>query len=354
MILLAGLTAVVLLTARPMALSGAVSAEVGPEYDSNANRADQGRADADPVQGSFLLRAQASGQLQYQRGRHGLRVQLSLGGKQFFASSPAVQDQNVGVIQLGYEEAVQLGRLRLGGVLDYYDAYQQAAASSGRARDVRTGGTGLRLSGAAVLARLHQLDGDVDLTGQYFQYKPDAAYSFVAPSLAARLRLRLHAGDPELGHDFELSLRGRVDGRSYFLGDGRLDAYGELGVGLSWIGPVLLQAGYALQVNPTGQLGPDGYQRHAVSAKVAARLPGEVYLTVKGQITTAGVVPTATIDEDRSLAMVDLQRALPRGFTLSCRYTGFFNVGWFGPPATDYQRHTVYLGVGYRFRGQRR
>jgi hypothetical protein len=348
--LLSGIAAV-LLGVCPSALRGTVAAETGVEYDSNANRAEAGGQV--PQQASPLVRFSGSGQIDEASGRHRLRLQLTAGGKIFFL--PAAQDQNVGVVQLGYEEGAQLGRLRLSGVLDYYDAFQDPSAGTSSARDFRAAGTGLRLSGARGLG-LHSLEGAVDATGQLFMYKPDSAYSFLSPTLQGRGLARLHAGDPELGHDFELGAHARLDYRGYLYD--RRDLFLQGGVTAAWVGPVLMQIGYTLQLNLSSSQA-EGYQRHLLMAKFAVRIPGDLYLTIKGQLNLlsaapAVFVPVATIDEEnRSLALADLERPLPRGFAVSARYAGYFNAPWLGGNEPSYQRHTVYLGLSYKFRRQR-
>ncbi|MCS6913612.1 MAG: hypothetical protein RMK29_09790 [Myxococcales bacterium] len=348
--LLPGIAAL-LLGVCPAALRGVVTAAAGPEYDSNANRAEEGgEIQAQP---SPLLRLQAGGSLWHAAGRHRLRLEAIAGGKVFLL--PAAQDQNVAVIQLGYEQGVQLGPLRLGGVLDYYDAFQQAAGGSLSARDFRAGSTGLRLSGATSLPRGHRLDGAVDVVGQLFMYKPDGAYSFFSPTLQGRIGSQLHAGDPDLGHDFDIGLHARLDYRGYL--SERRDFFLQTGLSAAWVGPVLTQVGYTLQLN-LSTISLESYQRHLLSAKFAVRIPGDFYLTLKGQLNLLQAAPTLfvpvpTIDEEnRSLVMADIERPLPRGLAILARYAGYFNVPWLGGNEPPYQRHTVYLGVSFRLERQ--
>lgn len=359
------LLAVALVSLWPAALAGAVSAEAGVEYDSNATRAE---GEADLVHAP-LLRATATGQLQHQAGRHRLRLQLTGGGKLFFAVLPAFT-QDVGVIQLSAEETGARGRLRIGGALDYFESFQLGLP----ARDTRSVSTGLRLSGATPVAERHAFEGNIDLVGNIFAYKPDNNYSFAAPALVYRGLLRLHGGDPELGHDFELALSGRAEYRVYpydyrYASTDRRDLYVQTGISGAWVGPVLVQLGYTLQLNfsnkepPPGMTGmaavpPESYQRHLVLLKLSARVPGDFYLTLKGQLSflqsaPALFVPVLTIDEEnRSLVMADVERPLAAGWALTARYTAFFNLSLPGGER-PYQRHTMYLGFSYRYRGSR-
>jgi hypothetical protein len=360
MSLLSASLAWLLAAAMPSSLVGGVNADAGVEYDSNAGRVSPGGDVA--VRGGPLLRGTLGAQLGYARGRQRLRGQLQIGGKVFLL--PSLQDQNVGVLLGSYEHGAQLlaeGRLRLAGFVDYYDAFQ-APASLTESRDFRSLSAGLRLSGAREVpsAPQHRFDGGLDLGMQYFAFKPDAAFTFLAPSLAARLSALLHAGDPELGHDFDLSAHLRADYRGYLFG--RTDLFIQAGGSLTWQGPLLLQAGYMAQLALSNTDG-ESYQRHLVHAKLGIRVPGDLYVTAKAQLNllqgAPGLyVPVSNIDDDnRSLALLDIERPLPRGFGLVLRYTGFFSLP--GERSVQdamgsYQRHTGYLGVSYAYRTRKR
>ena len=344
----------------PSSLAAGVNADAGIEYDSNANRISPG-GDT-PVRSGPLLRGTVGGQLGYGRGRQRLRAQLQVGGKVFLL--PSLQDQNVGVILGNYEHGAQLdanGRLRLSGFADYYDAFQ-APASLVESRDFRTLSLGLRLSGAREVASApqHRFDGGLDLGVQYFAFKPDAAFTFLAPSAAARISALLHAGDPELGHDIDLSAHLRADYRGYMFG--RTDLFIQTGGSVTWQGPLLLQAGYMLQLALSNTDG-ESYQRHLVSAKLGFRLPGDFYVTGKAQLNllqgAPGLyVPVSNIDDDnRSLGLIDIERPLPRGFGLVLRYTGYFSLPADRSgvdPQGSYQRHTAYLGASYAYRTRKK
>lgn len=348
-----------LAAAPPAALRGTVTADAGLEYDSNASRIaiypPPPNPPADQVvllpRAGPLLRAMASGTLGYAGPRQRLRLQLSLGGKVFLL--PSLEDQNVGVVQLGYEHGAQLGRLRIGGAVDYYDAFQAPAALE-ESRSLRSLNAALRLVHTRPLGELHRLEGGLDLGAQYFDYKPDPGFSFLAPSLTGRFGAHLHAGDPDLGHDFDLGTHARFEYRSYM--GGRTDLFLQLGGAVTWQGPLLLSLGYTVQLNFSSREN-ESYQRHLPLLKLAFHLPGDVYVTAKGQLNllsgTAGLfVPAGNVDDDnRSLALLDLERPLPRGFAVSARYSGFFSLPRDAGPS--YQRHTAYLGLSYTFRASR-
>lgn len=333
---------------------GRVTAEAGVEYDTNINRAQSTSAATEPDEetprSSPLLRALGSGEVAYFGARQRLRLRLAAGGKVFFL--PTAQDQNIGVVQLGYEHGAQLSSVRLLGVVDYYDALQ-APATLAASRDFRSLAAGGRLAGSRLLGSAHSLDGALDVGGLFFVYKPDPSLTFIGPTLSSRVGVRLHAGDPDLGHDFDLGLSARGDYRGYLFG--RTDVFVQVGGSASWQGPLLVQLGYTAQLN-LSNLTTESYQRHLVLAKLAFRLPGELYVTLKGQLNLLQgaprlFVPVGNIDDDnRSLAMLDIERPLPRGFALSARYTGYFGLPEGGAMSVQYQRHTIYLGMSYALR----
>lgn len=361
-----GTAAWLLFSASPvaLALAGGVSADAGIEYDSNASRVGQD-ATPDPTTGlggvrsGPLLRSILGGQLGYSSATQRLRLSLQAGGKVFLL--PTLQDQNVGVILASYDHGAQLlpdGKLRLGGFVDYYDALQAPAALS-ESRDFRSLSFGARLTGVRPLdaAPQHRFDGGLDAGMQYFAFKPDSSFSFLAPSMTAHLNALLHAGDPELGHDFDVATHLRIDYRGYMFG--RTDLFIQGGGGVTWQGPLLLQLGYMLQLALSNQQN-ESYQRHLATVKLAFRIPGDFYVTGKTQLNllqgASGLfVPVSNIDDDnRSLALLDIERPLPRGFALTLRYTGYFSLP--GEHSVDgaYQRHTAYLGFAYAYRTKRR
>lgn len=375
--MIAPLSALALSVAAPLALDGTVTAETGAEYDSNANRAVayaappapmNGAAPPTPV-GSPLWRLQVGGRLRHAAGRHRLRLSLDLGGKVFFLREARSQD--IGVVMLGVEEGGALGRLRLSVFANYFDAYQRGGAApapdqvDATQRDFRLGELGLRLgAGRGLAGALQSIDGGVDVLGQLFQFKPDNAYTYLAPSLQPRLSLRWHRGDPELGQDFDLTVAGRFDYRRYPLdgrGTGRDDIFLQGGATFGFSGPLVAQLGYQLQEN-LSTLVQESYQRHVVLAKVAVRVPLDVYLTCKGQLNlfqssrppAVGQPPQPIIEDDnRSLVLLDLSRPLPRGFAALARYAFYFTASGLGGTELSYQRHTVFLGLSYRLRVSR-
>ncbi len=336
-----------LLVGYPAALSGSVAADAGIEYDSNPARVPSDGSLGVLPQGAPLFRGLLAGSLAYLGPKQRLKLSATTTGKAFF--TPEAQAQNVLVAQLGYEHGAKLGRSLLLGTIDYYDAFQ-ADAPTYLKRDFRSVSAGGRFQSLKPLEDGHRIDGGFHLTGQLFDYKPDPLQSFVGPSLLAKLGGRIHAGDPELGHDFDLSLQSRADLRFY--GPVRRDVFLAFSTSIQWQGPLLIQLGYTAQVNlSSSEL--ESYQRHLPMLKVAFHLPGELFVTMKGQLNLQKAAPGLTfpiqsIDEDnRSVALFDIERPLPRGFAISARYTGYFSLP--SDETSPYQRHAGLLSLSYRF-----
>lgn len=345
-------------TATPPALVGAIAAEAGVEYDSNANRGpSDGSLGPDEMPRSGpLFRGLVNNQLQYASGAQRLRLQLQAGGKQFLL--PGLQDQNVGVLAATYDHGRQFRLVRLGAAVDYYEAIQAPSTLLG-ARDFRSLSIASRLVGARPVGanRQHRIDGGLDIGGQLFMFKPDPSYSFLAPSIAGRFGSALHAGDPDLGHDFDLGLHLRFDYRGYMFG--RTDLFIQAGGSATWQGPLLIQLGYTVQLD-LSNYSDESYQRHLVLAKVAFRLPGDFYVTAKTQMNllqgAPGLfVPVSNIDDDnRSLALLDIERPLPHGLAILVRYAAYFSLPrQTGEALGAYQRHTGYLGFRYNWKAKR-
>jgi hypothetical protein len=212
--MLPGVSKVVVLAVLKLALR----LELGPEYDSNANRAEVvhgATMPRDSPTGSFLVRTTARGQLAWRSGRNLLRASGLIGGKIFF--SPDVQDQNMLVGQLSLEDRVRAHdklELAVGG--DYYDVGQQAVVTScavrscDRHRDFRNG---------TAYARLFVLGegGQLMLGGGFrgFQWKSDPAFDFMAGSADVISLVRFTAGPPDREHEIDLTASYHVERRFY-------------------------------------------------------------------------------------------------------------------------------------------
>jgi hypothetical protein len=358
--------------------------ELGPEYDSNANRAEivQGQTTNDVPTGSFLLRSTARGALMWHTGVNTLRAQALLGGKVFFNSD--VWDQNVIVAQAVVDDRVRLTNwLELGPVAEYYDATQQTTANTicdvicDRHRDFRSG---------SLVARMAFFDdpGELAIMGGYrgFQWKPDQRFDFQAGQMTAVVGLRLRAGPPESEHEIDLSAAYHLE-RRFFTSpvdvndcppgmplspscivsgaDGRADWFHEGTLELGWLRWVLLSAAYTLQYNQSNSFGWS-LLRHVITFKLGTRLFWELYLTIKGQLMvaryldpqllgSAAQVTTQTFvtieDENRNAIIVDLERPIGRtGVSVEARYSFYTNELTALP--VSFLRQVVYLGISYR------
>ena len=368
---------------------------VGPEWDSNANRAEVIVTDATPAdvpQSSFLLRTTAQGFLSWLRGNNLLRLSGSVGGKIFFA--PEVQDQDVFALQLAAEDRVRLlSRLHVAVLADYYDAFQ-APVDPGRHRDFRNGDTQLR---AYVVHRL----GEVVFTGGYrgFQYKPNDAFDFQAGQWSINAITRLRLGPNE---DHELDFAASYHGERRFFGgpieflnesqhvppppppgqpgnpppycslgmpietyclgfgtDARNDWLHEMGVEATYVGSLLVTVGYGAQLNLSNSFGQSLF-RHIFTLKLAYRFPWSLYAAVKAQLYVTKYLDPVLLDrqfqsqtfitiedENRNAFVADLERPIgATGLAVEARVTVFTNE--LSPSPVSFLRELVYLGLTYR------
>ena len=359
----------------------ALRLELGAEYDSNSTRAEvvAGAQTQDPVVGAAVLRSTARLQLGWRRGINQLRASGLVGGKVFLDGS--VQDQNTFVGQLAVDDQLRVHqRLSLGVSGDYYDVSQQTVVSNcsvrscDRHRDFRSGSAQLRLVGHGDLAQ-------VTLTGGYrgFRWKPDPSYDFQSAQgqLQILVRFDVAHGKSELdltaGYQLErrfyAGLAARnicppgdpIEARCLDVGtDSRRDWFHQAGLELTWVGPVLLSAGYALQLTSSTSFG-QSLLRGIFTVKLGARLPWQLFLTLKGQLLAnkyldpvllSREVNSQTLvsieDENRNAFVADLERPIGRsGVAIEARYSVFTNELSAAP--VSFLRQVAYLGVTWRF-----
>jgi hypothetical protein len=360
----------------------ALRLELGPEYDTNANRAEvvSGAANVDQPTASFLVRTTARGALAWQSGRNLLRLSGGLGGKVFF--NPDVQDQDVLVGQLTLDERVRAAPwLDVGVGADYYDAGQLDVLPPcwplcpKRHRDFRTGSTALRIA---------FLDGPGDLTllGGYrgFVYKPDEDFDFDAAFAQVQANARLRTGPADRETEWTLSAGYQIEKRWFSVGEtyartcypgppikleclaragAREDRWQEAQVELSYLRAVLISTGYAVQLNQSSSFG-QSLLRHIFTAKLGFRLPWQIYTTLKAQLLVTTyldpVLLNQTInsqtfvsidEENRNALLVDLERPVGRtGLAVVARYSLYTNE--LSSSAVSFLRQVIYLGVTYK------
>lgn len=350
---------------------------LGPEYDSNANRAeiiqgaDNTSATPDLPIGSFLLRTTADGFLVWRAGPNILRLGGGVGGKVFF--NPDVFDQDVLVFTGALEDRVRVARfLHLSVAGDYYDA-SQLDYGANRHRDFR--------NGSAVM-RMHFVDplGEVTLSGGYrgFQYKPDPYFDFDAGQGTVRAVTRAHFGE-----DHELDVAAIYHFERRFFGgfieennckEGapitdsclaastttlRQDWWHEGGIELTYVGPLLVTLGWGAELNVSNSFG-QSLLRQIITLKLSYRLPWNLYATAKGQLLVTKyldpvlldrAVNTMTFvsieDENRNSFILDLERPIgDTGLAVDARYSVYTNE--ISPSPSSFLRQLVYLGLTYR------
>jgi hypothetical protein len=350
---------------------------LGPEYDSNANRAEvvAGAESPDQPVGSFLLRTTVFGQLAWRHGRNILVLSANLGGKVYF--DPAVFDQDVLVLQLAAEDRVRLApsfHLALAG--DYYDNWQLPVAPY-RHRDFRSG---------KALGRIYFVDplGEVAFSGGFrgVEYKPDPYFNFQAAIGTVYAVARAHFGRDD---EHELDVAGSYHfERRFFPGliqeldqtkclpghpiqdsclragiVDRADWFHEGGLETTYVGPLLVGLGYGLQLNLSNSFG-QSLLRHIFTVKLSYRLPWSLYATVKGQLYVTKYLDPVLLDravnsltfitiedENRNAVIVDLERPIgDTGLAVNARYSVYTNE--LSPSPVSFLRQVVYLGLTYR------
>jgi hypothetical protein len=362
---------------------------LGPEYDSNANRAESvadAQSSPDTPTGSFLLRTQGTLRMSARTESNVLRLYATAAGKIFF--NPAVFDQDTFVLSLGGEDRARVTRfLHLGIAADYYDAWQ-LPVSPYRARDFRSGST---------VGRIYFVDalGEVALSGGYrgFQYKPDPYFDFQAGQVSAYAVARRVFGANQ-DHELDIAANYHMERRWYggvvelfadpppdpagpmppppcaygqpiaqrclIAGtDQRRDWWHEGGIELTYVGRILVGVGYGAQLNLSNSFG-QSLLRHIVTLKVSYRFPWSLYATLKAQLYTSVYldpvlldqrVSTLTFvtieDENRNNVIIDLERPIgDTGLAVNARYSIFTNE--ISPSPVSFLRQVVYLGLTYR------
>ncbi|MDB4966223.1 MAG: hypothetical protein JWN44_1912 [Myxococcales bacterium] len=357
---------------------------LGAEYDTNANRAEvvAGAESPDHALDSFVIRSTIYADFAWRSGNNVLSLAGNIGGKLY--TDLNVFDQNVLAGQIALQDRVRVTRfLHIAALGDYYDASQMDYPPY-RHRDFRTG---------TARARLYFIDrlGEVWLTGGYrgLQYKPDPYFNFDAGQANAFAITRLHFGAND---DHELDIAGSYQiERRFFSGvvqefqqDNnpdplklcaygheilerclvagaalRRDWYHEAGFEVTYVGPLLVGAGYGVQLNTSNSFG-QSLLRHVVTLKLGYRFPWNLYATVKAQIwvtryldpvlldraiNTSNLVPIE--DENRPSVIVDLERPIGRsGVAVNARYSVYTNE--ISPSPVSFLRQVVYFGLTYR------
>ncbi len=350
-----------------------LSAELGPELDTNAHRT---TPETGAQVSSPLLRATLSAGLKLRLGlRHVLTLDYGGGAKVFMSDGARSADEGV---QLGGASwGIRTGRALMWVSGTYYDAFQRVSV-----RDFRSGSgsVGVNFSpGGGAVAQL-------SLGYRGLEYKPLPAYSFHGLTGSAQLGWRLTSGLGEAAVDWDLRVS-YAAGLRVFAGDvtaspgrcqvgtgsactepeQRTDLHHGLRAEIAYQGPAELSFSYLLEANRSNSYG-ESYTRHALALKFTAHLVWGIYLAAKGTlqlsrfddpylVSEVSTLSFLTIDdENRSSLVLQLARDLGERFSVLARYGLYVNessaqvtAGATDPTVTGYLRHTVFLGVRFEY-----
>lgn len=358
--------------------------EVGPEYDTNANRVEVVKNVANPIDhpiAAALLRTTAKGSLQVRWDWYRAQLTAGFGSKIFF--SKRVFDQSVFVGQVGLDNRFRAnGPIEFGLAGDYYEATQPQGPTNCpdfaclRQRDFRTG---------TAQGRITFLDrgGIVALIGGYrgFKWKPDASFNFHAGQMRAIASTRIVVGKEGREHEFDVTATYLLEPRMFgFAAERntcapggpileeclvpqdrkRKDYFQEAQAEVSYLGPIMVTLSYAAQLNRSNSFG-QSLLRHIFSMKLGARLPAKIYATLKAQVLAVTYLDPVLLDrnvanqtfvsiedENRNAVIVDLERPFPKyGIGVNARYSIFTNELSSSP--ARFLRQTIFVGLNYKF-----
>ena len=361
-----------LLGARPSARADSprydLRLELGTEYDSNPDRAEQIANVAPtlpPAGPSPLARLVASGNWASAFGQSGgLALSGALAGKRFFDQDARGDD--VFIAQTGANGTLRVaGRTILGLAGSYYDAFQRGPVDR---RDFRSLVPTLRIEqGFAKTAQL-TLGGGY----RWFTFKPDDNFSFAGPTAFLTVR-QMFPGNLELGEaDWEWTAGASLEWRGF---DGpacsnatctpasssppdRLDRFWIGHVELTRTTAFLLGAGAALHLNQSNSYG-EGLVRGVFHLRTVVPLPWALSFSSRADLVAthywnsvllaqdpnAGAPLVSIEDENRSTLRIEVARPLAQGFEIGARYV--FYSSFPGRGSVDYRRQTalLYLAV---------
>jgi len=342
--------------------------ELGTEYDSNPDRAEQIANVAptlSPAGPSPLARLVASGNWASAIGqRGGLALSGAMAGKRFFDQDARGDD--VLIAQAGANGTLRVaGRTILGLAGSYYDAFQRGPVDR---RDFRSLAPALRIEQGFAQAAQLTVGGGY----RWFTFKSDDEFSFAGPTAFLTAR-QMFPGNLDRGEaDWEWTAGASLEWRGF---EGlactnvactpapsspphRVDRF--------WIGQVeltrtttfLLGAGAALHVNQSNSYGED-LLRGVFHLRAVVPLPwtlsfssrADVLAThywtsqVLAQDPNAGAPLVSIEDENRSTLRIEVARPLAHGFEIGARYVLYTSFPSRG--AVDYRRQTalLYLAV---------
>jgi len=339
--------------------------EDGLEYDTNPARTEQiAGADLQPSSpASLLTRLVASGSLSTPLGQsNDLALSGALGGK-WFVDSGARAD-NVLVVQAAAADTLRLGqRTQAALSAAYYDVYQRRSFDL---PDFRSAAPSLRLDQGLGKSGLASLGAGY----RWFTFKPDATYSFTAPTAFVTIRQALLGDLLDCGADWEWSAGASFEARA-FVGPACTASGCSNAAGTSshrdrfWIGHAefsrtgrwLFGSGAALHVNQSNSYG-EALARGLLHVRAVIPMPWDLSLSVRGELVATRYadpltfsqpvsgLPSASIeDESRSTFRIDLARLVEGRFELGARYVYYTSAPASG--ALGFRRQTVLLYLAF-------
>jgi hypothetical protein len=339
--------------------------EDGLEYDTNPARTESvsGTTIEPSVPASSLARFATSGSLSAPLGESNLLALSGAFGGKWFTSSMA-RAENVFVVQSAVSDIQRLAsRTRIAVAASYYDVFQRR---SSELPDFRSLAPSLRLEQG--LGRSFSLA----LGGGYraFTFKPDDAYSFVAPTAFFSLRSIVPGDLLESAADWEWSLTGNVEARDFHgpacTASGCTDQTGTprhqdrfwiANAEVTRTSGFLVGGGAALHVNQSNSYG-EALVRGLVHARAVIPLPWQVSLSMRGELVASRYEdpltflqpvagqPSATIeDESRSTFRVDVARLFEGRFEVGARYVFYTSAPAASPVV--YRRQTALLYIAF-------
>lgn len=361
-----------------------LSAELGPQYDSNVTRV----TTATNRLSAPLLRLVTDSALSWSSGRHTLAAAYSVGAKLYLADDGRAADELAQRASAAWRIAVGPASIALGG--SYYDSFLRgsdpAAATAFVTRwDIRTGGPYVRLAlGDADRAAR----GWLQVGYQGFEFKSQPDFDFHALALRARVERVLSSSEPGiidwvLSATYTAALRafaGRAlgapeqppcpapstgcssDKTSFEKADARGDVDHLLRLRIDYLGPALASLWYALEVNQSNSYG-QSFVRHALALEFTTALVWRLYLTARGVLqlssfpeqllaVIAGIQQPGLDAENRSRLKLQLARSIGDHWSIDLRYAVFVNESGSrnrGSAVPSYLRHTVFLGARFEY-----
>ena len=360
------------LSARPWARADSarhdLRVELGTEYDSNPDRAEQIANYVPPAGASPLARLVASGNWASALGQNGaLALSGAVAGKRFFDRDARGDD--VLVAQTGANGTLRVAsRTTLGAAGGYYDAFQRGPVDR---RDFRSLAPTLRIEQGFARAAQFTLGGGY----RWFTFKSDDNFSFAGPTAFVTAR-QMFPGNLERGEaDWEWTAGASLEWRGFeglactndtctaesSSSPRRLDRFWASHVELTRTTTFLLAAGAALHLNQSNSYG-EGLVRGVFHARTVVPLPWALSLSSRADLVAThywdkvllvqaaqdpkpGAPLVSVEDENRSTLRIEVARPLGQGFEIGARYVIYSSFP--GGGSVDYRRQTalLYLAV---------